>query len=272
MSVPNTTTFSLNDVRSELGLSYPSSQSACFAASVDEYFDAVYKGNKDRLSNFRNYGNLMIITYGYLYNHYAAADARNICSEGWHIPSDEEFDTMGAYLGGYGNNIIGGKLKETGLTYWYTPNTGATNEVGFNARGAGIRYGNTGVFMGLTNWCYWINSNGWTTQCQFKSVTYNSADGYEGWQNEWHSKASGNSIRLVKDSTTLTHGQTGTYTGNDGKVYRTICIDTQEWLADNLAETKYRNGDSIPEVTDNAAWVVLTTGARCAYNNDENNV
>ena len=80
------------------------------------------------------------------------------------------------------------------------------------------------------------------------------------------------SIRLIKDSTTLTHGQTGTYTGNDGKVYRTICIGTQEWLADNLCETLYRDGSPIPEVTDNATWAALTTGALCAYNNDWNNV
>lgn len=56
MSVPNTSTFGLDTVRSELGLSYPSSLSACFAAAVDAYFDPDYKGSKDRLSNFRNYG------------------------------------------------------------------------------------------------------------------------------------------------------------------------------------------------------------------------
>ncbi len=84
-------------------------------------------------------------------------------------------------------------------------------------------------------------------------------------------KATGTSLRPVKESTTLTHGQSGTYTGNDGKVYRTICIGTQEWVADNLCETKYRNGDSIPEVQDNISWAALTTGARCFYNNDPNN-
>ena len=81
----------------------------------------------------------------------------------------------------------------------------------------------------------------------------------------------GISIRLVKDSTSLTHGQTSHYTGNDGKVYRTICIGTQEWLADNLCETEYRDGTPIAEVTDGTAWAALTTGARCSYNNDEDN-
>lgn len=56
MAVPNTTTFSLNDVRNELGLGSTASLSACFNAAVDAQFDSAYKGIKDRLSNFRNYG------------------------------------------------------------------------------------------------------------------------------------------------------------------------------------------------------------------------
>lgn len=60
MSVPDSNTFGLDAVRSELGLSYPSSLSACFAAAVDAYFDPAYKGNKDRLSNFRNYNHTTI--------------------------------------------------------------------------------------------------------------------------------------------------------------------------------------------------------------------
>ncbi|MFZ1783952.1 MAG: fibrobacter succinogenes major paralogous domain-containing protein [Ferruginibacter sp.] len=46
----------------------------------------------------------------------------------------------------------------------------------------------------------------------------------------------------------------------------TIC--TQVWMLNNLAVTTYRNGDPIPQVTDPAAWVALTTGAWCYYNND----
>ena len=77
----------------------------------------------------------------------------------------------------------------------------------------------------------------------------------------------GLSVRLVKNSTTLSNGQIGSYIGNDGKVYPTICINNQEWLATNLEETKYRDGNLIPNVTDNAEWTTLTTGAYCTYNN-----
>jgi len=81
----------------------------------------------------------------------------------------------------------------------------------------------------------------------------------------------GRPLRLLKTSTTLTDGQIGTYSGNDGKLYQTICIGTQEWLSSDLMETKYRNGDPIVEVTDNTAWSLLTTGARCSYDNIEAN-
>ena len=46
----------------------------------------------------------------------------------------------------------------------------------------------------------------------------------------------------------------------------TIC--NQIWTTNNLDVTTYRNGDAIPQVTDPAAWVNLTTGAWCYYNND----
>jgi hypothetical protein len=36
-----------------------------------------------------------------------------------------------------GAAVAGGKLKATGTTYWNSPNTGATDEFGFHARGSG---------------------------------------------------------------------------------------------------------------------------------------
>jgi uncharacterized protein (TIGR02145 family) len=39
-------------------------------------------------------------------------------------------------------------------------------------------------------------------------------------------------------------------------------------MAKNLDVAFYRNGDPIPQVTDPTAWLNLTTGAWCYYNND----
>tara|TARA_R110000796_G_scaffold43444_1_gene106813 strand:- start:909 stop:1082 length:174 start_codon:yes stop_codon:yes gene_type:complete len=55
MAVPNTTTFSLQDVINEFGLGAGDGLQVCFNDSADSDFDPAYKGAKDRLSNFRNY-------------------------------------------------------------------------------------------------------------------------------------------------------------------------------------------------------------------------
>jgi uncharacterized protein (TIGR02145 family) len=65
---------------------------------------------------------------------------------------------------------------------------------------------------------------------------------------------------------------TGTLTDIDGNVYQTVKIGNQLWMAENLKVIHYRNGDAIPNVTENGSWSVLNTGAYCNYNNYENNV
>jgi len=55
MSIPNSPSFSLNDVRVELSGSNPFSLSTAFGNATAAYFDGTYSGSKDRLSNFRNY-------------------------------------------------------------------------------------------------------------------------------------------------------------------------------------------------------------------------
>lgn len=45
-----------------------------------------------------------------------------------------------------------------------------------------------------------------------------------------------------------------------------VTIGTQVWSTNNLEVTTYRDGTPIPQVTDPAAWVNLTTGAWCYYN------
>lgn len=60
---------------------------------------------------------------------------------------------------------------------------------------------------------------------------------------------------------------TGTVTDMDGNIYQTVKIGGQWWMAENLKATRYRNGDTIPNVTDNTMWSGLTSGAYCSYNN-----
>jgi uncharacterized protein (TIGR02145 family) len=49
----------------------------------------------------------------------------------------------------------------------------------------------------------------------------------------------------------------------------TIC--EQIWTTTNLDVTTYSDGTLIPQVTDPTAWLGLTTGAWCYYNNDATN-
>jgi len=72
--------------------------------------------------------------------------AQGVCPDGWHVPSKVEAETLEDFLGGH--MLAGGKMKETGYTYWEEPNTGATNESGFSARGAGQR-GQSGNYISL---------------------------------------------------------------------------------------------------------------------------
>jgi uncharacterized protein (TIGR02145 family) len=60
---------------------------------------------------------------------------------------------------------------------------------------------------------------------------------------------------------------TDTLTDFQGNVYYTVTIGTQIWMAENLMVTRYRNGDPIPNVTNNSSWSNLTTGSYCDYNN-----
>jgi uncharacterized protein (TIGR02145 family) len=50
-----------------------------------------------------------------------------------------------------------------------------------------------------------------------------------------------------------------------------VTIGTQTWTGCNLNVTTYRNGDPIPQVTDQTDWSNLTTGAWCHINNNPAN-
>jgi uncharacterized protein (TIGR02145 family) len=133
--------------------------------------------------------------YGKLYNWYAVNDPRGLAPQGWHVPTVDEWVTLGTFLGG--NSIAGGKLKATGITYWLTPNTDATNSSGFAGLPGGRRASN-GVFDALntTNFL-WTSTDDGTPQPPSRWLRYDSgvlttAGGL---------KRDGYSVRLVQDVT-----------------------------------------------------------------------
>ena len=56
----------------------------------------------------------------------------------------------------------------------------------------------------------------------------------------------------------------------DGNVYNTIQIGSQVWMIENLKTLKYNDGTEIPEITDSASWVGLSTPGASSFNNSTN--
>lgn len=235
--------------------------------------------------------------YGALYNWYAVDDPRNIANTGWHVMTWDDMLNLINYVTG-GNytptdandfssqNYDGGELKEEGITHWQSPNLNATNEFGFSAVGSG----NRNSFMNFVG----INEivSFYTSDREQSSPTTNDIGGFTIFNSTTYGYKiifgfkpdselyQGHSLKLVSDTpaTGLADGTTGAYTGNDGKVYKTVVINEKWWLAENLAETRFRTGERISfhgatyeDKYTNAEWAALTTEAMCWYNDDETN-
>ncbi len=129
--------------------------------------------------------------YGALYNWYTI-NTEKLCPSGWHVPSVEEWKTLTSY---YDESTVGGELKEIGTKYWMSPNTGATNAIGFGALPGGSR-GSLGSFFDEGLRGYW-----WSSTESDKNRAWYSALGYSSKEASGNSdnKKGGLSVRCVKD-------------------------------------------------------------------------
>lgn len=142
-------------------------------------------------SNTPSYSN----PYGKLYNWYAVNDSRNIAPQGWRVATDNDWDVLISSSGG--SAIAGGRLKDASTNYWASPNTGATNDVGFTALPSGLRFGYDGTYPYFNNQSttFWTStllssSSVWTRQ-----LTYNSI----GVNHYYSSFNQGNVVRCIKE-------------------------------------------------------------------------
>jgi len=98
--------------------------------------------------------------HGALYNWFAV-ESKKLAPIGWEVPTTSEWTEVFSYLGG--ESTSGGKLKEINTKNWASPNTGATNEVGFTGLPGGIRLVNKensllGSFSIIGAFGYWWSS------------------------------------------------------------------------------------------------------------------
>ena len=135
---------------------------------------------------------LISLTYGKLYNFYAASDPRNIAPVGWHVPTKAEVETLLDAIGGF--LTAGGKLKESSTSYWATPNLAATDEYGFGALPAGSCLG--GGYENMGNSGHWWTSYGSGTGYAYRYIMkYN----FKTVDISALSKKDGYSVRCVKN-------------------------------------------------------------------------
>jgi uncharacterized protein (TIGR02145 family) len=144
-------------------------------------------------------------TYGVLYNWPAAMNGsssstsnpsgvQGICPAGWHLPSEAEWKKLADHIGG--KNVAGGKLKQVGLTFWESPNSGATNEYNFTGLPSGYRWGGFGgsfTSIGFAGYFWSTNGNGADATIR---MLYSYGADFSSYD---FSKEYGYSCRCVKD-------------------------------------------------------------------------
>jgi uncharacterized protein (TIGR02145 family) len=143
--------------------------------------------------------------YGKLYNWYAVANSNGICPAGWHVPTDAEWNVLVKFLDINSDttctsctqsSIAGGKMKNSGTSYWPAPNGSATNSSGLSALPGGHRDLN-GSYLFVNNGYYWTSTetigninNAWSRDLNNLFGNINKPN---------YNKRFGFSVRCVKD-------------------------------------------------------------------------
>lgn len=125
--------------------------------------------------------------YGKLYNWYAVHDPRGLAPEGWHIPSDEEWNVLIDNLGGQ---------KAAGKVMKANPKLTETESNGFDGLLAGSRNDYMGKFYGLkTSGIWWSSTAVYGAYAWYRGLYFNNNEVNRNYLN----KTIGFSVRCVKD-------------------------------------------------------------------------
>jgi uncharacterized protein (TIGR02145 family) len=118
---------------------------------------------------------------------------QGVCPNGWHLPSNAEWQILVDELGG--SSIAGGKMKEACTIHWADPNTGADNSSNFTALPVGYYSGN------ITYGALGQHEHFWSSTQNASDKSYNRVLFYNlsTVQTYVYSKTNGLSIRCIKN-------------------------------------------------------------------------
>lgn len=257
MAVPNTSTFSLQDVVNDIGPASNTLQ-GCFTSASASGFDPTYEGSKDRLSNFRNYQKAL--NYGLLYNYYTIQNTLDFLPSGLRVPTKTEVDGLKSYI--ETTYSAGGSPLKT--TYNWGEYNG-TNNTKFSALPAGRRNDSGTYEQSGTHFNMWSSSEYYSSKAFAFSI-----DSYNTISITYYDKGFGFSIRGMRDLTTtelqnpalVNDGSLiGTITDYDGNIYNLIRVGDYAWMEESLRVKHFTDGTNIYNITDSYGWYQTTSPA-----------
>jgi len=146
-------------------------------------------------------------TYGKLYNWYAVNDPRGLAPDGWHVPTQNEWNQTIQWIDNLADtNCIncsqsksaGGSLKEVGISHWTTPNYGASNASGFTGLAAGGRNQLGSFYYFGINGVWWTSSSYSNNNAIDHYVIYDTTKEFTGAGY----KVEGFSVRAIRNTPT----------------------------------------------------------------------
>ncbi len=169
----------------------------------DEAWAALGENNTDKgCCYYSSSDNSEYEDYGVLYTFAAAVNGtayedesiQGACPNGWHIPSQAEWEVLIEYTGG--NLEAGAALKEVGTTHWVRTQSEVTNETGFTALPGGYRYLYDGSYDRVTSigyyWTCTENTDADAIAYWFHNTSIEAFSSYFG-------KSYGFNVRCLKD-------------------------------------------------------------------------
>jgi uncharacterized protein (TIGR02145 family) len=142
--------------------------------------------NNDDLNN--------VSTYGRLYTSYTVTDSRNICPDGWHVPTDAEWTTLIDYISNSGFDGLEGRALKS--TSGWQENGNGIDIYGFTALPGGSRdnIGNFSSVGSIGGW--WSATENDTDTAWGRMMNYMINSVLKFSSPKW----SGFSVRCVRDN------------------------------------------------------------------------